>query len=73
MLAEFLAAQVRTERPGLARSLVAMLDQHQATCGAEHLCGTCGTSWPCATLRLLAHAYDDRPDFHDEWRVPQMS
>lgn len=25
-------------------------------------------SWPCATLRLLALPYADRPGYHEEWR-----
>jgi hypothetical protein len=33
-------------------------------------CRTCAqrTPWPCRTLRALALAYSDHPDFSDDWR-----
>lgn len=43
--------------------------------GDVHYCGTChdyykhdAEDWPCETVRVLASAYSDHPDFDEEWR-----
>jgi hypothetical protein len=41
-----------------------------------HYCRTCGsgeayeypTDWPCATVRLLALPFSDRPGYREEWK-----
>lgn len=43
--------------------------------GDIHYCGTChdyymhqAEDWPCETVRVLASAFSDHPDFNEEWR-----
>lgn len=43
--------------------------------GDVHYCGTChdyymhqAEDWPCETVRVLASAFSDHPDFDEEWR-----
>lgn len=43
--------------------------------GDIHYCGTChdycmhqAEDWPCETIRVVASAFSDHPDFNEEWR-----